>query len=108
LNLLSVSVIRAGDSDKARKKRSAEHLRSLFFAAYTNIEAALLALSRHVAKMNNTNINNLSHFQRHLLCEESEKIYLPLMEMLGLWELRRELGNLSLQTLDPQTDVAED
>jgi (p)ppGpp synthase/HD superfamily hydrolase len=86
------------DEDQNRAGR-VERLRELLYVGYTNIEAALLCLAAHVVRMRS--IKQLDWRSARLLAEDNEATFLPLVEMLGLWTIRHELGELGLEVLNP-------
>ena len=87
-------------TDTLQKVYHFNQLRRLFITAYTHLDLALLVLASHTARMRS--IDLLDPRQARLLAEDNEAVFLPLMECLGAWQLRRELGDLSLKTLNPQ------
>jgi len=97
---LSQPPVKQDDAERLKRAYRTDRLRQLFIAAYTDLELALLCLATHVVRMKS--IKLLSYRDARLLAEDNEVIFLPLMEMLGMWQLRRELGDLSLETLNPK------
>ncbi len=81
-----------------RRPARVERLRTLFVTAYTDITLALLCLAVHIVRMGS--IETLNHRDARLLAEDNEAIFLPLTEFLGMWQLRRELADLSLKFLN--------
>ncbi|HEX6293146.1 MAG TPA: TGS domain-containing protein [Herpetosiphonaceae bacterium] len=86
----------SGDHSRARR---GERLRHLLFVGYTNVEVALLCLAAHVVRMRS--IDLLDRRAARLLAEDNAAIFLPLIEMLGIWRLRHELGARGLELLNP-------
>ena len=76
-----------------------ERLRKLVYVGYTNVEVALLCLAAHVVRMRS--IKALERRAARLLAEDNLAIFLPLIDMLGVWTVRRELGDLGLEALNP-------
>lgn len=77
---------------------SIEHLRKLFVAAYADLHLALLCSAAHVTRMKS--LQALEHREASWLARDNQVVFLPLFEMLGLWQLQRELADLSLQKID--------
>lgn len=75
-------------------------LRRLFIMAYADIDAVLLCAANRLA-----DVPRLDRLQTRTEIEswaqKSISVYLPLFEMLGLWTHRHDLGNVSLNMLDP-------
>jgi len=79
--------------NELRKAYLRDKLRDLFMMAYTKLDVALLCLADHLAKMGDVHL--LNGKQTGLLREESETLFLPFLELLGCWRIRRDL----LQTI---------
>ncbi len=93
-------IARLQDPKHLTKAYRADRLRRLFMTAYTQLEVALLCAAAHIARMQS--IELLDRQDARLLATDNEAIFLPLLEMLGMWALRRELGNVSLALLNPK------
>lgn len=87
-------------ADVDRRREQAVILRSLFVQAYADVEVALLVLAAHVARMRA--IDLLDYDTARHLCSTNDAIFLPLTEMLGMWRLRYDLGDVSLARIDPR------
>jgi len=83
-----------GDPEPVKKSERANKLRLLFYTGYVNTELALLALALHAARMEL--IDGLDLSSAIQLCEENDAVYMPFIEMLGYWDLRSRIGDLSL------------
>jgi len=88
------------ESDAMRKMHRALKLRQLFITTYRNPELPLLCIAEHWAKLSQT--ESLSETEKYLIAEDTEAIFLPLLEMLGMWRWRRKLGDISLRVLHPK------
>ncbi|MCU0496083.1 MAG: AAA family ATPase [Anaerolineae bacterium] len=73
--------------------------RRLFVYAYADVEALLIVVADRLASVAQLDLMTVS--QREEWAERNFKVYLPLLEMLGMWQDRTELGNISLQALYP-------
>jgi len=100
-NLLDLDQSSVKQFEDEQIKRATRHnrLRQLFYTAYSDSNLVLLLLAKHIARMEG--LNSLEYQQARLLCEENEVVFLPLMEMLGVWDLRRKYGDMSLKLLNP-------
>ncbi|HEX7315703.1 MAG TPA: TGS domain-containing protein [Pyrinomonadaceae bacterium] len=74
-------------------------LRRLFILARERLELALLCLADHMVELRLLNSSEESY--AHAVAAETEAVYLPLTELFGMWKIRGELGELSLQILRP-------
>ena len=75
-----------------------ETLRKWFFLAYTQPEAVLLRLAFQVVGMEA--LEDLpGQFQRQI-AKETYEVFLPILELLGMWDLRHRLGDRCLQFLN--------
>ena len=92
------------ETDIWKKAFKADKLRRLFYTAYVDSELGLLALAIHVARMRliKQHVDWLDHSSLRQLCEENDNVYIPFTELLGCWELRAEIGDLSLTIHNPQ------
>jgi GTP pyrophosphokinase len=85
-----------GDHSRTRR---IERLRQLLYIGYTQVEVALMCVAAHVVRMRSVKL--LDGRAARLLAEDNDAIFLPLIEMLGIWNVRRELGELGLEVLNP-------
>lgn len=86
--------------DESRKRIAwASKLREMFAFAYEDPDLILIPVADHAAKMRGAEM--LDHTRQRMLYEENEAVFLPLIEFLGFWDLRRTLGNQSLEFLNP-------
>jgi GTP diphosphokinase / guanosine-3',5'-bis(diphosphate) 3'-diphosphatase len=93
-------VKRLADSESNRKAFYVNKTRQLFYLASTDLDLALLALALHVLQMEV--IETYGPTKARLLCEESNVVFMPLLELLGMWELHRNLGDQCLEVLNPK------
>lgn len=96
---LEQRAVRGSLPEDTRRVLRARKLRRLYYLAYTDRETALLALLSHLVQMDS--LASLDRGAARLLCEDNRAIFLPLLELFGMWELRRKMGNLCLQQLNP-------
>jgi|GEM_PF-1393334 len=75
-----------------------ETLRKWFFLAYIQPEAVLLRLAFQVVGIEA--LEDLPGRLRDQIAKETREVFLPILELFGMWELRRQLGDLSLQFLN--------
>jgi GTP pyrophosphokinase len=82
---------------EAERPILANRLRKLFLLAYQDVPMALVCVAHHTARMQF--IAELAPADSRWLAEQNQSIYLPLLQMLGLWKLRRQLGKKSIELL---------
>jgi (p)ppGpp synthase/HD superfamily hydrolase len=83
---------------KPMRELHAEVLREFMVAAYSNIEAILICVADHLATA--ATLDEQGNQVRLQWAHRHTGVYLALLEMLGMWAYRRDLGNLSLALLD--------
>ncbi len=80
--------------------QNAETLRSLILFAFSDLDAALLTVAARLAYVPRLDI--LNDFERVTWAHKNMEVFVPFMEMLGLWQQRRSLANFSLMVLDAE------
>jgi (p)ppGpp synthase/HD superfamily hydrolase/energy-coupling factor transporter ATP-binding protein EcfA2 len=76
-----------------------ELTRRLFIYAYHDFEAILLVVADQLATA--AQFDQMSETERLEWAQRNQTVFVPLLEMLGLWKHRSELGNISLYILNP-------
>jgi GTP diphosphokinase / guanosine-3',5'-bis(diphosphate) 3'-diphosphatase len=89
---------KGGTKKSSSQKQHAARLRSLFIDSYINVEAILVCVAHHLAQA--LRLDTLDKSQQRLWAHENLVLYLPLLEMLGMWDCRQDLGNLALALSD--------
>jgi len=84
---------------QAKRAQRMFKLRRYFVTAYQHPELILYFLADNLAKISASDA--LEGTSKYLFAEECEVILLPLLEMFGMWQLRREVGNRCLEVLRP-------
>jgi GTP diphosphokinase / guanosine-3',5'-bis(diphosphate) 3'-diphosphatase len=80
LTLIPTAGVRNPEDARSRK------LRCLMRAAYLNLPVVILTIAEHAAQIEAM----LPITQENSFWEDTETIFLPLLRMLGLWQLRRQ------------------
>lgn len=75
-------------------KRRIERKRRLYKWAFQDRDVVLLVVATRIASI--ADVEKMSDIEKRAWAQENIDVYLPLLEMLGLWQHRRELGNHSL------------
>lgn len=92
-------------TDTANRKRQttrafhAEKLRQLFIQTYHDPACTLIVAADRLTDM--ATLRQIEEAEQQRWAQETLSVYLPLFEMLGLWDYRRELGNISLELVNP-------
>lgn len=81
------------------RAQNAERLRRLFACVYGDPEVGVLLAADRMASAER--LRTLDPTEQGAWANETIAVHLPLLELLGLWDFRRELGNLSLQIVNP-------
>lgn len=76
----------------------AELTRRLFVYAYHDYEAVLITIADQLATA--AQYDQMNENERLEWAQRSQSVFLPLLEMFGLWKHRSELGNISLYILN--------
>lgn len=85
------------------RQRRADRLRRLFWLAYHDWQAALIVVADQLAWGDELAASAGSAPLEVLRpwCEETNDVFLPLLEMLGMWDLRREIGDRAFAIQQP-------
>ena len=70
-------------------------LRLMFWHAYANTELVLALIGRHCLAISES--PDYPAAQRRSLFQLTGQVFIPVVELMGMWRLRRALGNMSLQ-----------
>ncbi|MBC8099414.1 MAG: HD domain-containing protein, partial [Armatimonadetes bacterium] len=80
------------------KAHHAELARRLFVYAYADYEAVLIAVADQLATAEQ--YHTMSDAEQQDWAQRNQNVYMPLLEMLGLWQQRSALGNVTLQVIN--------
>lgn len=76
-----------------------DKLRRLFAHTYNEPDVALIIAADRMVSL--STLDQMDDAEQQNWAQEIIAVYLPLLEMLGLWDFRRTLGNTSLEIVSP-------
>lgn len=85
-------------SVKARREHE-ENLRRLLLGLSPDIRVVLVVLAERLHLMRG--IKRLEHGRRAKIAEDTRRVYAPLANRLGVWQIKWELEDLALRYLEP-------
>ena len=100
-DLFRIGEIANADAAIAAKDEAqhAENLRRLLLGIAEDVRVVLVVLAERLHLMRS--IKNLEETRRRKIARETQQIYAPLANRLGIWQLKWELEDLSLRYLEP-------
>lgn len=100
-------VTRVGELQRVRwdrlEQEAAERLRKMFLAMAKDVRVVLIVLALRVLLMRELTPGSDDDAQARHTAAETLKVYAPLANRLGVWQLKWELEDWSLRILEPQT-----
>ncbi|HLY32740.1 MAG TPA: TGS domain-containing protein, partial [Ktedonobacterales bacterium] len=87
----------SGKTTQPTEVAHSAHLASFYRATYLDFEVALLCLADHYARKED--LAGLDYVRQRKWAEITDLIYVPLCELLGMWDVRRELADASIAWL---------
>ncbi len=90
-----------GQSKKVRKERArAESLRKMLLAMVEDVRVVLIKLADRTHNMRT--LGSLDDERRQRIAKETQEIFAPLANRLGIWQIKWELEDLSFRYLEPE------
>ncbi len=89
----------AQDKDKDEAAQQIESLRKMLLAMVEDIRVVLIKLAERTQTLRN--LSGANPEQQKQIAQETQSIFAPLANRLGVWQLKWELEDLSLRYLEP-------
>ncbi len=88
-----------GAQDKDEAAQQIESLRKMILAMVEDIRVVLIKLAERTQTLRN--LSGANPAQQKQIAQETQSIFAPLANRLGIWQLKWELEDLSLRYLEP-------
>src|SRR3990167_6129734 len=88
-----------GAQDKDEAAQQIENLRKMLLAMVEDIRVVLIKLAERTQTLRN--LSGANPEQQKQIAQETQSIFAPLANRLGVWQLKWELEDLSLRYLEP-------
>jgi GTP pyrophosphokinase len=86
--------------DKNAPSRQVESLRKMVLAMVSDIRVVLIKLAERTQTMRT--LSGASPEQQKLIAQQTQSLFAPLANRLGVWQIKWELEDLSVRYLDPE------
>ena len=92
-----------GTADRPQQAQQTEALRKMLLAMVDDVRVVLLKLAERLVSLRSAALSTEARRNESAQAEAREvmEVFAPLANRLGVWQLRRELEDLSLRLLEP-------
>jgi GTP pyrophosphokinase len=100
--LTGVAYVAEGGKRAARDRREhEENLRRMLLGLAEDVRVVLVVLADRLHLLRRA--KHLPHARQQEIADDTRRVYAPLANRLGVWQLKWELEDLALRTAEPQT-----
>ncbi len=85
------------------EEEAAESLRQMFLAMARDVRVVLVVLALRVQMMRALRDSDMPVEDRRRIAQETQDVFAPLANRLGIWQLKWELEDWSMRALQPET-----
>ncbi|MCR4331369.1 MAG: HD domain-containing protein, partial [Sulfuricaulis sp.] len=86
-------------SDREESAQQAESMRKMLLAMVEDIRVVLIKLAERTQTLRN--LSRADAAQQHRVAQETQTLFAPLANRLGIWQIKWELEDLSMRYLQP-------
>lgn len=97
----AIRYLHTSSNYKTNEQQRSDNIRKMLLAMVKDVRIVIIKLTEHIADLRDK--NSYDQQQLQLLAQETQKIYAPLANRLGIGQLKWELEDLAFRILEPYT-----